>query len=339
MHACTLARAGASPVRTAVLKVPAVSSAAVGAGSPGSPLCHDIRIGAGGAVLLSLRPAAAGAAPELCASCAGEGCPAEGTASFCTPLTADLAIGGDRCTNETAAAAALAAASRRVLAAPAPALRPPPARPPPPAAKPSPRPPPPSSPPLPPFRPPPPRSPPPPPHYAYSISVAVPDGVAVNAAVFDAVSNAVSRLGGQVTSLSGSTLLSVIVYLVNYSSAVYFQRLGQLRTAFTPAGNFAKQTGVSVLGDVPYPAGAARVPGVAWNYPTLRGDSATAGQIQGVMTVDVPLGLRPVAPVNLNAWTRAMALDFGPPGAVFLGPPFPGAPGESRRARSAHRLL
>lgn len=28
--------------------------------------------------------------------------------------------------------------------------------------------------------------------------------------------------------------------------------------------------------------------------------------------------------MNLNAWTRAMALDFGPPGTVYMGPPFPG---------------
>lgn len=87
-------------------------------------------------------------------------------------------------------------------------------------------------------------------------------------------------MGGYVGSFASSCDLSVIVYLVNYSPTSYWQRVGQLRAALSPGGNFARAAGATVVGDVPEPRGIARVPGLPFPYPTMRGDSATAGPIQ-----------------------------------------------------------
>lgn len=215
-------------------------------------------------------------------------------------------------------------------APPPPRPRPPSPRPPPPR---SPSPPPLRLPPFPPFRPPPPKSPPPPPQFAYTFTLNLPDAWRINSTTFDAVTIALSRLGGgRATSLTASTTLTVTVHLVNYSSQIFYQRLGQLRSAFGATGNFLRNTGVAVVGAVPMPTGQARVQGEPWPWPTMRGDSATAGPIQGVITVEVPLQLRPGVSVSLQAWTQALALDLGAPGTVFLGPPYPGAGGSRREA-------
>ena len=135
-----------------------------------------------------------------------------------------------------------------------------------------------------------------------------------------AVASALQRLNAtQSGGLTVQLTVSVTVYLISWTADAVYGRISGLRAAFSPGSAFLAAAGGSPTGSPPQPQGLAHTPYSAWPYPTTRGDGLA---IAGVVTASLPMLFAYVPVVSLQAWTLALAADFG--GGLFLGPPSPG---------------